>query len=254
MGNGLDGSQVWTDSQISINNEVGLYVAPPPKEPVISDGSGSGTCGNGKTTGDVGINSKKIDKNTLQKCLKNLDTSKWLDAAVGQAFDCDGMVSFQSASKSWNSPGDCWNSCKNCLSQSIEDGVNQVWCDAYAGIGAHCWLGYIIPDPPAITDGSSWSDDQQRIDHSDGWIDKYAAQDCLKKLPTDHWIGGDAEVDCNNGMIKFGAGSSHWDSMGDCYNALKNCVSDAINKGATEAWCDAYAGFNAHCWLGFHKP
>jgi hypothetical protein len=220
--------------------------------PVLTDGSGKGTCGNGLTKGDVGIDSKTIDKNELQKCLKDLDTSKWLDTAVGQQSICGGIVQFESASKSWNSPADCYNDCKNCLSQSIEDGVNQVWCDAYAG-AAHCWMGFRIPDPPLITDGSSFEPGQQRIDKSDGWIDKYAAQECAKTLPTDHWITNEAEVDCPGAGIKFGAGSSNWDSMGDCYNALKNCVSDAINKGATEAWCDAYAGFNAHCWLGFHK-
>lgn len=188
----------------------------------------------------------------MQRCLKTLDTTKWLDGQIGQASDCDHMVTFESASTSWNSPADCYDACKNCLSAAIEEGVNQIWCDAYYR-AAHCWMGFTIPNPPPLTDGSSWKKSQQRIDHKDGFIDKFAAQACLRTLPTDRWITGDAEVSCPGVPIKFGAGSSAWDSMGDCYNAIKNCVSDAINQGATEAWCDAYAGVAAHCWLGFHK-
>jgi hypothetical protein len=74
--------------------------APGPTLPVITSGSKDGTCGGGKRVGPVGINSKPINKNALQKCLLNLDTSKWPDAGVGAAMDCEGMVSFQSASHS----------------------------------------------------------------------------------------------------------------------------------------------------------
>jgi hypothetical protein len=50
--------------------------------------------------GSGGIDSKPINKNTLQKCLRDVDISKWFDASIGEAADCDGLVSFQSASRS----------------------------------------------------------------------------------------------------------------------------------------------------------
>lgn len=213
------------------------------------------SCGNGKTVGDIGIQGKKIDKNKLKDCLNSIDGSKWLDDAIGQAMDCDGVVSFQSASKSWDSPGDCHNACKGCLAESIDAGVNQIWCDAWAG-AAHCWEGYIIPNPPEITDGSPKEGSDQNI-KSYGYegqhghfIDKYAVQDCLRNLDHSKWLQGDDESNCND-MVTFQSSPSAWDSPSDCYNANKNCVSEAINKGATEVVCTAAAGF-AECYLGFH--
>jgi hypothetical protein len=93
---------------------------------VITSGSKGGTYGGGKRVGPVGINSKPIDKNALQKYFLNLDTSKWYDAGVSTALDCEGTVSSQSASYSRGSPGDCHNACKNCLSENIQTCINQV--------------------------------------------------------------------------------------------------------------------------------
>lgn len=114
---------------------------PTPTFPVITSGNNKGTCGDGKIVSTTGFDGNFIDKNTVQGCLANLDTSKWLDATTGSTFNCHEMVIFQSASKSWNSPADCYDACKNCLSQSIADGVSQIWCNAWSG-SAHCWIGY----------------------------------------------------------------------------------------------------------------
>lgn len=196
--------------------------------------------------GDRGINSKPIDKNKLQRCLKNLDLNSWFHDV-----DCDGLVNFQSGSNSWNSVADCHNACKNCLSQSIADGVNQIYCDATA-VFAHCWIGYTIPDPPLIDEGDTYNEDQLRIDASDGWIDKYAAQQCLKRLSWDSWFTKDDPPACDVGngrAVKFTKQGSSWGSARDCHNALIRCVSNGINQGGTTLWCDKWETF-AHCWFG----
>jgi hypothetical protein len=69
-------------------------------KPVITDGSDYGHCDGGNRMGSVGIDSKPINKNTLQKFLRDVDISKWFDASIDEAADCDGLVSFQSASRS----------------------------------------------------------------------------------------------------------------------------------------------------------
>ena len=226
--------------------------------PVITDGSGSGTCGNGRRQGHVGINSKPIDKNVLQNCLLNLDTSKWLDARLGDAYDCDGMVSFQSASVSWRSPADCHNSCKNCLSEQIANGTNQVWCDAYAGT-FHCWEGFVITPPPLVTDGTPWPNGQtQQTIQSSGYteinnkyIDEYAVQNCIRNLQPTDWFLGDQAYDCG-GMLHFAMWNMYgWNSPNDCWNAIKMCLSVAVDARATEAYCESWAGVT-HCRGGFY--
>jgi hypothetical protein len=133
-------------------------VAPP--LPVITSGSGDGECKVDKRVGPVGIDSKPIDKNALQKCLLNFDAENWHDAKAGKAVDCGGMVSFQSNNVAWKTPADCHNACKNCLSKSIEEGVNQIWCDARSG-SAHCWEGYVITPPALVTDGTYYDSGSQ---------------------------------------------------------------------------------------------
>jgi hypothetical protein len=58
------------------------------------------------------------------------------------------------ASVSWEFARDCHAACKNCLSDEIAKGTNQIMCDAWAGT-FHCWEGYMITPPPLVTDGDA---------------------------------------------------------------------------------------------------
>jgi hypothetical protein len=233
-------------------------VAPP--LPVITSGSGDGECKVDKRVGPVGIDSKPIDKNALQKCLLNFDAENWHDAKAGKAVDCGGMVSFQSNNVAWKTPADCHNACKNCLSKSIEEGVNQIWCDARSG-SAHCWEGYVITPPALVTDGTYYDSGSQvqkivasgYTGMNGKYLDQYAVQDCIRHMPANDWLVGDKVYDCR-GIVHFDMYSvswpSGWSSPPDCWNAIKNCLSDAVNAGASEAFCEAVSGF-AQCRGGF---
>jgi hypothetical protein len=69
-----------------------------------------------------------------------------------------------------------------------------MWCNARAG-SAHCWEGYVVTPPPAITDGtgaasqSIISTDYKGI--NDKYIDMYAVQDCIRKIDGSKWLADD---------------------------------------------------------------
>ncbi|KAI9894035.1 MAG: hypothetical protein M1814_004805 [Vezdaea aestivalis] len=222
--------------------------------PVITDGSGSGKCGNSKRVGSVGIDSKPIDKNKLQRCLKNLDTSKWLNGK-GDASDCDGMVSFQSSSSAWKSAGDCYNSCKNYLVRCLR------WCLRALLDGLH------YNTPPLVTDGSDYPSKTTNLDGSsplqqvikakgykgikDKYIDQYAVQDCIRDIDGKKWMEGDKAYNCH-GILHFDmSGGGGWKSPSDCWHAVKNYLSDAVNQGASEAICTKSETF-ASCSARFY--
>lgn len=81
-------------------------------------------------------------------------------------------------------------------------------------------------------------------------IDIYQMQACLKSIGDGRWHqGGYHKLTCGN--LHWEVGGSSWSSASDCYNSCVNAVSKAINDGANNAYCDAYAG-SAHCWVGFY--
>lgn len=120
----------------------------------------------------------------------------------------------------------------------------------------------MITPPPLVTDGSPFGNDpwlKQTIANSDykndhgTYLDMYKMQDCIRHFDGSKWWDHDKPFDCG-GMVKFDMYSnsrpSGLNSPSDCWNAIKNCLSDAVNKGASHAWYETAAG-TVSCIGGF---
>lgn len=118
-----------------------LFSIDPLTNNTVTDGSNFGRIAQPKTEkGDTGQGGKKIDKPTLQDCLRSWATSDWGER------DCDGMVTFYfNRNGKWDTPRDCYNACSNGVSQMIDQGNKRTNCDATAGF-TNCWLGYYVKE------------------------------------------------------------------------------------------------------------
>lgn len=224
----------------------------PEKEKPIEDGSGNGVCNtavqDGATRGMRGRDSKLVDWEELKRCFRELDSGEWMDYGeqnngMGTVKRCADVIDIMSGTEGWENPWDCYDACKNCLSESMFNSFNQIWCDAWAG-NAHCWMGYRIPNPPGITDGTSlWSliHHEEPTDPWD-WVDPWAAHKCLREVPYQDWIAPERPHICEDIRLEFSLVSTWaWESSSDCYDATKNCMSEAIYNGYTQATCTAQA-------------
>ena len=121
---------------------------PAPTTPAHTDGTcGSGNdCYCGKQEWGWHGHDADIDKATLQGCMDDIFGTRTIapDFTMRYGHACEKMVNMGMGSTSWNSQLDCWNACKNCLSENVNNGAKKVWCDAWAGAthAAHCWMGF----------------------------------------------------------------------------------------------------------------
>lgn len=117
-----------------------LYGIAPQTNNTVTEGTNFGRVSTGKThPGDTGQNGKKIDKPSLQDCLRDMANNGWRDDV-----DCRGMVTFYMNRRGqWDDPKKCWDACSNGVSQMIDQGNKETNCDATAGF-TDCWLGYYV--------------------------------------------------------------------------------------------------------------
>jgi hypothetical protein len=229
---------------------------------VITDGSNDGKCDDtekgGATKGEVGRDSKPINWDNLQRCLKTAkitENSEWLDYGddnngMGSVIRCDDTVDLLSGSDGWKNPEHCYDACKNCLSESMSEGFNQMWCGAKAG-NSRCWMGYRIPDSPSITDGTNLGRvtpfESFKVEFE--YFDTWAANKCLRELPHEGWISEDKPYRCPNAPLEITLENiQNWESASDCYNANKNCISEAFYARHTGAQCSAPAREGSKGW------
>ncbi|KAI9891101.1 MAG: hypothetical protein M1814_003300 [Vezdaea aestivalis] len=77
-----------------------------------------------------------------------------------------------------------------------------------------------------------------------GLVDKSAVQQCLLEGRS-----SSGPTTCDR-IVKINVDLVDWDSPEDCYTACINCLSDAVDKGATSAFCSANKDL-ANCSMRF---
>jgi hypothetical protein len=76
-----------------------------------------------------------IDQDALHTCLENYRNGNW------DGEECGGYGWFKGGF-AYADPDNCYDACESCIDHAITAFADDVQCDDYEGVSAHCWMGY----------------------------------------------------------------------------------------------------------------
>ncbi|CAK5263588.1 unnamed protein product, partial [Mycena citricolor] len=76
-----------------------------------------------------------LDQQSMHSCLTGYRTDNW------DGMDCGGRTWYKGEMNGWKTPQTCYDACATCISEAIDNNVDEVQCDQWVGI-IECWIGF----------------------------------------------------------------------------------------------------------------